>query len=113
MFEGGLLEEVRTLFASGITPESPGMTATGYREAAEVLAGTLSVEAAISRVQSATRQYARRQETWFRHQLPPSTFVLDATGPLDAQVDVVSAWWRRTGRAPEGVEEAPAGAQDS
>jgi tRNA dimethylallyltransferase len=40
--------------------------AVGYREAFEHLDGRLSLEEAIRRVQVRTRQFARRQETWFR-----------------------------------------------
>ncbi|MEX1259020.1 MAG: tRNA (adenosine(37)-N6)-dimethylallyltransferase MiaA [Gemmatimonadota bacterium] len=108
MFEGGLLDEVRHLLERGITASSPGMTATGYREAAEVLAGTLSQEEAIARVQSGTRRYARRQETWFRNQLPANTFVLDATVPPADQVARVFDWWAGTRSPLEGVGSAPA-----
>jgi len=94
MFERGLLEEVEGLLASGVAPDAPGMTATGYREAARVLEGSLSVDEAVEQVQRATRAYARRQLTWFRHQLPDPVVELDATAPLEAQVERVLTWWK-------------------
>ncbi|TVP47082.1 MAG: tRNA (adenosine(37)-N6)-dimethylallyltransferase MiaA [Gemmatimonadales bacterium] len=101
MFDGGLLAEVDRLLRGGATPDDPGMTGTGYREAADVLLGKDSLEAAVARVQQATRAYARRQETWFRHQLPPGVLELDALLPPAAQVDTVLRWW---GTGPPGGE---------
>lgn len=66
MFETGLLEEVESLLRSGISESSQPMRAVGYREAIQVLRGSLSVEEAISAAQQATRNYAKRQWTWFR-----------------------------------------------
>jgi tRNA dimethylallyltransferase len=62
---GGLLDEVRALQARGFGPELRPMTGHGYREAAAVLAGTMGVEAAIEQTARGTRQYAKRQLSWF------------------------------------------------
>ena len=94
MFDRGLLAEVDRLLRAGAEPGDPGMTGTGYREAADVLLGRSSLDEAVARVQAVTRAYARRQETWFRHQLPPGVLELDALLPLDVQVDQVLQWWR-------------------
>jgi tRNA dimethylallyltransferase len=103
MFRSGLLQEVERLLAAGFTPQDPGMTATGYREAAKVLAGELSVEEAVLAGQRATRRYARRQITWFRHQLPERwVHHLDATLSLEEQVARVVEWWERIGPEVEG-----------
>jgi tRNA dimethylallyltransferase len=94
MFDGGLLAEVDRLLRSGVSPSSPGMSGTGYREAAAVLLGTRTLEEAIDQVIHQTRQYARRQETWFRHQLPfERTLMLDGTLLVDEQADSVMSWW--------------------
>ncbi|CAN5791912.1 tRNA (adenosine(37)-N6)-dimethylallyltransferase MiaA [soil metagenome] len=93
MFDEGLLAEVDGLLQAGVTRGDPGMTGTGYREAADVLLGEASLEEAVARVQQATRAYARRQVTWFRHQLPPGVLELDALLPLADQVDTVLQWW--------------------
>jgi tRNA dimethylallyltransferase len=102
MFRGGLLEEVRGLLDAGIRPGAPGMTGTGYREAAAVLRGELSPDEALDRMRRVTRGYSRRQLTWFRNQLPPDTLELDATAPREEQVARVLAWWKGTGEPAGG-----------
>jgi tRNA dimethylallyltransferase len=94
MFGSGLLEEVAALLAAGYRTSDPGMTGTGYREAAAVVQGECSVEEAVLRVQRATRAYARRQLTWFRHQLPAEALRIDARDPVDRQVGTVVRWWK-------------------
>jgi tRNA dimethylallyltransferase len=106
MFEGGLLEEVERLLASGCTVDDPGMTGVGYREAAAVLAGELTPEEAVDRAQRATRAYARRQLTWFRNQLPEPALRIDAGASLGEQVDEIVQWWKRTGAKERGVGRA-------
>lgn len=66
LFSDGLLAEVAGLLAAGYRAELPPMTGHGYREAAAVLAGECTVEEAIETTARRTRQYARRQRTWFR-----------------------------------------------
>ncbi len=69
MIDEGALDEVRAIQALRLSPAMPAMKAIGVREFAAFLDGSASLEAAIERVASATRQYAKRQSTWFRHQL--------------------------------------------
>jgi tRNA dimethylallyltransferase len=65
-FEAGLVDEVRTL-TSGPRPLSvTAAQAIGYREVIAMLRGEASVEQTIERVQARTRQFAKRQATWFR-----------------------------------------------
>jgi tRNA dimethylallyltransferase len=66
MFANGLLDEVRRLSDRGFSPELPPMSGHGYREALHVLAGEWSVEQAVEVTARHTRQYAKRQITWFR-----------------------------------------------
>jgi tRNA dimethylallyltransferase len=66
MFEAGLLDEVRRLQAGGFGPDLPPMTGHGYREAARVLAGEWPLERALEVTARHTRQYAKRQLSWFR-----------------------------------------------
>ncbi len=94
MFRTGLLEEVEGLLARGYGPSHPGMTGTGYREAAAVLRGELSPEDAVAEVQRVTRGYARRQLTWFRGQLSGEVREIRADAPLRDQVAEVLEWWR-------------------
>ncbi|MER8440344.1 tRNA (adenosine(37)-N6)-dimethylallyltransferase MiaA [Mesorhizobium sp. M1312] len=71
MLEKGALDEVRRLTELGLDPDLPAMKAIGVRELQAAMAGELSFPEAIERAKIATRQYAKRQATWFRHQLGP------------------------------------------
>lgn len=70
MLAGGALEEVRRLIARRVSPELPAMKAVGARELAAVLSGELDLDAATAAMRQATRNYAKRQLTWFRNQTP-------------------------------------------
>lgn len=66
MFAEGAAEEVRSLLALNLDPSLPAMKAIGVPEIAAMLKGELSEAEAIERAIIATRQYAKRQRTWFR-----------------------------------------------
>ena len=70
MFQNGLLDEARRLRDRGYDRTLPALTGVGYAEALAHLDGQLTLPEAIQRTTIRTRQYARRQRTWFRHQLP-------------------------------------------
>ncbi len=70
MGEDGLAE-VRRLRERGLDPALPVMRAIGVREIAAFLAGALGREEALAAGRTATRQYAKRQYTWFSRQPPP------------------------------------------
>ena len=70
MFENGAVEEVAALLARHLPPLSPVMRAIGVPEIASFLYGELSRDEALERGRIATRQYAKRQYTWFRRQPP-------------------------------------------
>ena len=69
MLDKGALDEVRQLTALGLDPDLPAMKAIGVRELQAAMAGQSGFPEAIERAKIATRQYAKRQSTWFRHQL--------------------------------------------
>jgi tRNA dimethylallyltransferase len=69
MFESGAVEEVKALLALNLDPSLPAMKAIGVREIADWLAGRLTQEEAIEQAIIATRQYAKRQRTWFRNRM--------------------------------------------
>ena len=69
MMEEGAADEARALLARELSPDLPAMKAVGVREIGSWLAGTTSRDAAIAAMQQATRRYAKRQYTWFRHRL--------------------------------------------
>ena len=66
MFAAGLVDEVRTLLARGSTFSRTAQQAVGYREVLSHLAGDLDLSATIDLVKTRTRQFAKRQLTWFR-----------------------------------------------
>ncbi len=66
MFADGLVEEVRGLLAAGGRLSRTASQAVGYREVREHLAGRLRLDEAIGLVKTRTRQFAKRQLTWFR-----------------------------------------------
>ena len=75
MFESGAVEEVKALLQLGLDPSLPAMKAIGVREISDWLDGRMSREAAIERAIIATRQYAKRQRTWFRNRMADWTWV--------------------------------------
>ena len=70
MLDGGAVDEVRALLDRGLDPALPVMRAIGVREIAGWLAGETTHAAALIAGRQATRNYAKRQYTWLRHQLP-------------------------------------------
>jgi len=67
MFDRGLIDETRALLAKYGASGRP-LTSIGYKQVVELLKGELAGEAAISMVQQAHRNYAKRQMTWFRRE---------------------------------------------
>lgn len=71
MMKEGAMEEARALWALRPDPAMPVMKAIGVRELIAADRGELSMADAIERAKTATKQYAKRQSTWFRNQLGP------------------------------------------
>jgi tRNA dimethylallyltransferase len=71
MIDDGAVQEVEALLARGLDPSLPVMQAIGVREIAAFLKGELTREDLLAKGQQATRNYAKRQYTWFAHQPPP------------------------------------------
>ena len=69
MIEAGGLDEARALMARGLDPGLPAMKAVGVPELMRHLRGEIPLAGAIAAAQMSTRRYAKRQMTWFRHQL--------------------------------------------
>jgi len=70
MFDDGAIEEVEALMARNLDPDLPAMRAIGVPQIAAFLRGESTRDQALEQAQAATRQYAKRQYTWFRHQPP-------------------------------------------
>ncbi|MBL8702320.1 MAG: tRNA (adenosine(37)-N6)-dimethylallyltransferase MiaA [Alphaproteobacteria bacterium] len=71
MLAQGALDEVAVLAAMALDPGLPAMKAVGVPGLLRYLAGAIGADEALRLFQTATRQYAKRQDTWFRHQLKP------------------------------------------
>lgn len=69
MMQQGALDEVRALDALGLSADAPVLKALGVPELRALLRGELPEAAALDAAQRATRNFAKRQVTWFRHQL--------------------------------------------
>lgn len=70
MLDQGALDEVRVLLDRTLDPDLPVMRAIGVPDLAAALRGEIALSEAQRRGQQATRNYAKRQYTWFRHQPP-------------------------------------------
>jgi len=66
MLNSGLVEEVRAYLAAGLSEDNPAISALGYKELIQHARGKLSLEDAMEALKRKSRQYAKRQETWFR-----------------------------------------------
>jgi tRNA dimethylallyltransferase len=67
MIAGGFIDEVRRLKQLGRPLSREASQALGYKEISELLDGRASLEEAIERTKTRTRNFAKRQLTWFRH----------------------------------------------
>ncbi len=107
LMEAGFLDEVR-LLASSFPHDSPGFKALGYTELLAHLRGEMSLAEATDLAKRNTRQFVRRQLTWFRHQLPDDTEYLEAGAPLDEMADDVASRWRaRLEGSPSSKADSP------
>jgi tRNA dimethylallyltransferase len=98
MVARGMIEETAAVLAEGLSPNAPGLDAIGPREAIEYLHGQRARDTVAEAVTIATRQYAKRQETWFRHQLAGEVLTLDATRSPEVVAEEIVAAWKAGGR---------------
>jgi tRNA dimethylallyltransferase len=93
MVRRGLIEEVASVLSEGHAAHAPGLDGIGIKEAVEYLHGKRERETVAGAITVSTRQYAKRQETWFRHQLDAPVFRLDATRPpADLAAEIAAEW---------------------
>jgi tRNA dimethylallyltransferase len=83
MFQRGLVEETRELLKHGLEQNKTAMQAIGYRQVVEYLRGERPLTETIELVKSRTRQFAKRQLTWFRRQLDPEWIELKPDESLE------------------------------
>jgi tRNA dimethylallyltransferase len=97
MVRRGVIEEVAAVLAEGHEPNAPGLDGIGIREAVEYLHGARPRETVAEAITIGTRQYAKRQQTWFRHQLSGNVVTLDATRPPEKLAAEIAGLWERAG----------------
>jgi tRNA dimethylallyltransferase len=96
MFENGLVEEVRRILALGYPPTIKPFESLGYRQALQLIHGELKLRDAIFYAQRTTRQYAKRQITWFRREAGLEWLPGFGDSPLirDAAIERVGSFLR-------------------
>ena len=92
-FDAGLVEEVRSLLG-GENPMSPvAAQAIGYREVIAMLEGRATLAETIERVQARSRQFAKRQATWFRGLEEVRAFPVDPDEDAEAIAERLARSW--------------------
>jgi tRNA dimethylallyltransferase len=91
MFQRGLVAETEHLLKCGLAQNRTAMQALGYRQVVECLGGERSLPDTIELVKTRTRQFAKRQMTWFRRQLPTHWIHLEPEATLETQLNMVLA----------------------
>ena len=100
MLEAGFIEEVAGLLREGYSPDSPALSAIGYRELAAHLRGEITLDEAVVLMKRQTRIFVRRQGNWFKRDDPRILWVQAGPGPVDARViealeSAVRRWLQR------------------
>lgn len=103
MLAAGFVDEVRDELARGTAPTAAGLDGVGYREVVAMLTGQLYKDDLRDAIVRSSRQYAKRQETWFRNQLryqsaaigyqPEAVWTLDATKEPADLADMIHSRW--------------------
>ena len=78
MLDQGLVAEVKKLLKRGLRENKTALQALGYKESVALLDGTLPHEAYVAELKKRTRNFARRQMTWFRRFKNVKWFNIDA-----------------------------------
>jgi len=97
MYDAGLIDEARSLLESDKPLSCTALQAIGYAEVFDFLNGRCSREDAIARTVVRTRQLAKKQRTWFRHQLNVKWIEITVNMETDAIASMVEEHWRKYG----------------
>lgn len=95
MFARGLVAETERLMSQGLGLNRTALQAIGYRQVVEHLRGERSLADTRALVRQKTRQFAKRQMTWFRLQFRLEWLVLNPTGEPGAAADQIAERWRK------------------
>lgn len=93
MMAEGWLDEVRALPAAGVPADAPAMESLGYRRLVAAERGELPLDKAFELAKQDTRQFAKRQMTWFRRWREISWFTLSDATTTEQATDAMVAWW--------------------
>jgi tRNA dimethylallyltransferase len=93
MLAAGWLEEVRGLLAR-YSPDLPALSGLGYRELSRHLHGELALDQAVALVKRRTRQFIKRQQTWFKRDPRIHWFDVTRTGWIAQATELVGTVWR-------------------
>jgi tRNA dimethylallyltransferase len=96
MVKRGVIEEVAAALADGAPADGPGLDGVGLKEPVEYLQGKRTRESVAEAIMIATRQYAKRQETWFRHQLRGEVILLDSVRPPAVLAAEIASRWKES-----------------
>ena len=109
MFAGGLVEEVRSILARGFSPDCKPLQSLGYLQVVQFLQGEIPLQAAADATKQATRNYAKRQLTWFRKEEDVTWFPgFGDEDSLGSDVEAYAAEFIRTGKGqPSGTSIHP------
>lgn len=95
MFEAGLLDEFKTVVDLGATKEMQSMKAIGYQELFDYLSCDKSLDEVKELIKLHSRRYAKRQMTWFKHQMPVHWLEVDINNfekTIEEAIEIVSQW---------------------
>jgi tRNA dimethylallyltransferase len=90
MMEKGFMEEVKSLYERGYQRNLPSMKAIGYQQLLEYLEGEITFEEAIDKIKQLSRNYAKRQLTWFRHNPEVVYINVDEENALERIITVLN-----------------------
>ncbi len=92
MFENGFIDEVESLVKDGFTRELPSMSAIGYQEVIEYLAGEITLEEVRVMMKRRTRQFIRRQANWFKQDNPEIEWFSLPPDPEREVISTIKQW---------------------
>lgn len=94
MFKIGLVDETKNILSIGVDKNSNAMQAIGYKQVIAYINGEITLQEAVEKVKTATRQYAKRQRCWFKRN--KDVFWIDKPELSDAEVDELAAYVTET-----------------
>ena len=95
MFEHGLKKEIETLLNQGVTFSDASMQGIGSKAWESYFRGNMTEEELQEEIQKHSRQFAKRQYTWFRHQMPVHWFDISEKEDTERMINEIMAWYQR------------------